>query len=89
MKIALNNSLATDVADDTDLRLCQRKINCARDILCQNLQKKVSSIVLVSDLVPKEENFNQSSENNVLSLVPVTYQVRKLILCGPIFVYSL
>lgn len=89
MNIVLNNSLATGVADDTDMRLCQRKINRARDILCQNLQKKVSSIVLVSDLVPKEENLNQSSENNMLSVVPVTNQVRKLILCSPIFVYSL
>lgn len=76
MKVVMDNCLTTGIAD-ADMRVYQRNINQATDILGQKLPQKVDSTLLVRNLIPEENDFDQRFENDELSLVSVSNQVRK------------
>lgn len=76
MKIVMDNCLTTGIAD-ADMRVYQRNINQVTDILGQKLPQKVDSTLFVRNLIPEENDFDQSFENDEHPLVSVSNQVRK------------
>ncbi|KAA8527511.1 hypothetical protein F0562_034774 [Nyssa sinensis] len=63
---------------DTGMRLFQRNMDCARDIIHQKFQERGDSPVHPGNLLLKGDCFNQSSENDMFSVFPLTNQLQDM-----------